>query len=435
MNVLMTADAVGGVWTYALDLCEALREHDIRVALATMGPRPSDAQRVAAEVLGNVRLVESDYRLEWMDDPWDDVTEAGDWLLSLASANDVDLVHLNGYSHAALPWGRPVVCVAHSCVMTWWQAVHGTEPPPQWDIYRGRVTQGLNSADIIISPSAAFLEQLKCCYEISRTTRVIHNARQPHPPRTDSSPELGPSSQSRPQPQAQPSAQPQTQAQAQAQAEAEAQSWPLRQPSARGDQATALVQGSPVVLACGRPWDASKNISVLSAAAEGAAWPAYVIGGVTNPNGETFASSSLRCLGALSSDDVEAWLERAAIFVHPALYEPFGLAVLEAAMANCALVLADIPTLRELWNGAAEFFDPHDSRTLRAVLDRLAADPSRRQALSSAARERATQYRMETTAAEYAHVYRTLTEEHVPGKGLAQKNLPERNTTTQRAVA
>ncbi len=31
----------------------------------------------------------------------------------------------------------------------------------------------------------------------------------------------------------------------------------------------------------------------------------------------------------------------------PARYEPFGLSVLEAALSGCALVLGDIPSLRE----------------------------------------------------------------------------------------
>lgn len=44
------------------------------------------------------------------------------------------------------------------------------------------------------------------------------------------------------------------------------------------------------------------------------------------------------------------------IYVHPALCEPFGLAVVEAAQAGCALVLSEIAPLRENWEGAALFF-------------------------------------------------------------------------------
>ena len=34
----------------------------------------------------------------------------------------------------------------------------------------------------------------------------------------------------------------------------------------------------------------------------------------------------------------------------PARYEPFGLSILEAALSGCALVLGDLPSLRELWD-------------------------------------------------------------------------------------
>lgn len=357
MKVLMTVDAVGGVWTYALDLCAALREYDVSFVLVTMGPRPSDAQRAVAQSLLNVELVESDYRLEWMEDPWSDVGAAGDFLQELASVEAVDLIHLNGYSHASLAWRRPVVCVAHSCVATWWQAVHGTPAPAQWDVYRSHVTRGLNSADAVVGPTFAFIDQLRECYEFDRPVRVIHNA---------------------------------------------------RAHSAQSSAAIDKVESDAIVLACGRPWDASKNMRLLDDASVGASWPAYVVGSVLGPDGQSFAPTSLRCLGTLSSDEVEAWLQRARIVVHPALYEPFGLAVLEAALAGCALVLADIPTLRELWNGAAEFFDPHDSRQLRAVTDGLIAQPTRCTSLGAAARERATRYRIEATAAGYMDLYREL---------------------------
>ena len=41
----MTADCVGGVWTYALDLADALAPHGVEVQLATMGRLPDAEQR------------------------------------------------------------------------------------------------------------------------------------------------------------------------------------------------------------------------------------------------------------------------------------------------------------------------------------------------------------------------------------------------------
>jgi glycogen synthase len=356
MRVLMTADAVGGVWTYAIDLSAALALHDISVVIATMGPRPSDAQRAAVRRLGNVQLVESDFRLEWMADPWRDVAAAGEWLLDLANRAAVDVVHLNGYSHAALPWQRPVVCVAHSCVVSWWRAVHREQPPAEWNTYKRNVSRGLNSADLVIAPTQAYLAQLQGDYGLSRPAQVIRNGRPP-----------------------------------------------IGSPSE-----VAAHRREPILLGCGRLWDAAKNLRAFDAAAEGLPWTAYVIGDVSGPDGQTFAPRALRPLGSLPHDDVESWLQRTSIFVHPALYEPFGLAVLEAAAAGCALVLSDIPTLRELWSGAAEFHNPCDSAQLHVALNVLIADSEKRAALAAAAQQRAAEYGVNSMAAAYAKVYRSI---------------------------
>ena len=76
-TILMTADTVGGVWTYAMELVRGLSEHDIRVILATMGEPMSADQRNEAASIRGLRVVESSYKLEWMQSPWEDVEIAG----------------------------------------------------------------------------------------------------------------------------------------------------------------------------------------------------------------------------------------------------------------------------------------------------------------------------------------------------------------------
>jgi glycosyltransferase involved in cell wall biosynthesis len=46
--------------------------------------------------------------------------------------------------------------------------------------------------------------------------------------------------------------------------------------------------------------------------------------------------------------DVAAWLRRADVFVHPARWEGFGLAVLEAMLAGLPVVASDVSSLPEL---------------------------------------------------------------------------------------
>ena len=93
---------------------------------------------------------------------------------------------------------------------------------------------------------------------------------------------------------------------------------------------------------------------------------------------------------------------RAAVFAAPARYEPFGLGILEAGLAACALVLGDIPSLREVWGDAATYAGDDDALVagIRDALD----DPSRGQA----ARERALTYSPARTACGYLEQYAAL---------------------------
>jgi glycosyltransferase involved in cell wall biosynthesis len=352
MKILMTTDAVGGVWSYAMQLCRALGAHEIEIVLATMGPPPTRAQRAAAEALTNVRLVSATWKLEWMADPWEDIERAGEWLLEWAEREHVELIHVNGYAHAALPWSRPVLVVAHSCVCSWWQAVHREPAPSEWHPYRHRVAAGLGAADVVVAPTQAFLAVIESLYGKIERTAVVHNA--------------------------------------------------CAAPVATAQERMAAI------FACGRVWDEAKNLRLLDAAARGLPWKTYVAGDSISPDRRECVLRSVECLGRLSEPEVAGWLRRASIFAHPALYEPFGLAVLEAAHHGCALVLSDVPTLRELWEGAALFASPHDPDAFRALLERLIDAPQERAALSAAARRRAEDFSIDVMASAYRALYADL---------------------------
>ena len=79
-KILMTADTLGGVWSYSLELAEALHRHDVTFLIATMGRLATSEQREQAAQLPNVQVCESEYKLEWMVDPWNDVDAAASWL-------------------------------------------------------------------------------------------------------------------------------------------------------------------------------------------------------------------------------------------------------------------------------------------------------------------------------------------------------------------
>jgi glycosyltransferase involved in cell wall biosynthesis len=164
-----------------------------------------------------------------------------------------------------------------------------------------------------------------------------------------------------------------------------------------------------IAFAAGRLWDEAKNIGTLCKAADDLAWPVLVAGDATSPDGDIMETPpNVVCLGKLPADEVAVRMAESAVFVSPARYEPFGLAVLEAAMSNCALVLGDIPTLRELWDGAALFVQPNDEAGLRDALEGLLADPARAAGLGARARRRAQRYTAVRTADAYLDAYRAL---------------------------
>ncbi|HEY0779002.1 MAG TPA: glycosyltransferase, partial [Gemmatirosa sp.] len=106
------------------------------------------------------------------------------------------------------------------------------------------------------------------------------------------------------------------------------------------------------------------------------------------------------------------WMGRAAVYALPARYEPFGLSALEAGLAGCALVLGDIPSLREVWGDAATYVAPDDAAALADALRTLAADDAHRTALGIRARTRALTYTPARMADGYLAAYAAAATHH-----------------------
>jgi glycogen synthase len=348
-KVLMTADCIGGVWNYCLQLIEEFVPHGIEVLLAVFGGLASADQRRATLPLPNLRLVEPDLKLEWMPESAVDLHRAGHLLRQLEAEFAPDIVHINGYANAAAGFAAPVVAVAHSCVPTWWRACRGREVPPEWAGYRRRLRNGVAAADCVVAPSSAYLREFIAANGRPRWAQVIHNGRDP--------------ARYRPAPK------------------------------------------QPLVLAAGRLWDEAKNIRVLCRAA--AELPCSVlIAGDGSPN--VPLPPNVRLLGRLDAPRLATRMSEAAVFAAPARYEPFGLAVLEAALSGCALVLADIPTMRELWENAATFVAPDDAAGWAEALQWLVTDPASARVAGRAARDRALGYSASAMARGYVALYAEL---------------------------
>jgi glycogen synthase len=376
----MTADPLGGVWTYALDLCRGLERHGVDVVLATMGAALSPDRWRDVRGVRNVTVAESAYRLEWMSEPWTDVVAAGEWLLELERRVAPDVVHLNGYVHAALPWSAPVLVVAHSCVLSWWRAVHGRNAPPEWDRYRAAVAAGLGAADLVIAPTRVMLDDMLACHDVRVPCCVVPNGRHDDPGAGAA--------------------------------------------DAKGHREEAAPPPPQFVFGAGRVWDHGKNLRALAAAAPLMRWPVYVAGSDVAPDGARHVLPGVRHLGVLDSHAMREWHRRASVFVHPSVYEPFGLAPLEAAQAGSALVLGDIPSLREVWGDAALYVPPSDPAAIAAAVNRLAAEPRLLARLGEAARHRARALTASRMADAYREHYASLAAGAALRSGVVQGAAP-----------
>ena len=357
-SILMTADPIGGVWQYALELCAELNRRSIDVTLACMGRRLTGAERTAVADLTNVEVFESDFKLEWMNEPWSDISRAAQWLLELEQQRQPSLIHLNQYCFGALPWRSPCLVVGHSCVCSWFEAVKGTPPGPEWNRYRETVRHGLQYADAVTAPSRSMLAALERHYGIFRAAVPIYNG--------------------------------------------------------RSGAHFAPVEKEPFVLTAGRLWDEAKNVAILQRVAAAISWPIYAAGECATPDGKKQHLEGLHLLGSLDLRALARWFGRAAIFVAPACYEPFGLSILEAALSGCALVLGDIESLHEIWHESALFVPRYDADAIATGLLALIRDPSLRAELSRRSRARALEYTPERMAERYLELYETLIGEDRP---------------------
>ena len=352
LHVLMTADAVGGVWQYALDLAEGLRRHGVETTLAVLGPAPSVDQQATAEAAG-AKLILTGLPLDWTAESREEVEEAGRAIARIAAQIKPSIVHLNSPALAAsVRFDAPVVAVCHSCVATWWRAVKGGALPEAFVWRTDMVGQGYALADRLLAPTQAFARATAQVYDLAEAPLVVRNGR-------------------------------------------------------RSPQTETRASTEPFVFTAGRLWDEGKNFAVIDRAAARLSAPVLAAGPLQGPNGARIEAHAVKALGRVSDAEIARHLSAKPIFVSVARYEPFGLAVLEAAQAGCPLILSDIQTFRELWEGAAMFVPADDEDAIVAAVERLVQDAQARADLGRAARRRADAYTVEAMSAGVLAAYRS----------------------------
>ena len=360
MHVLMTADTLGGVWTYARELATSLVHRGIRVTLISFGEIPTLEQVQWMEGLDNLDFRPTGFKLEWMHESDDDLATSAEYLRMVIAEVQPDLLHFNQFYYGSMETAQPKVVVAHSDVVSWWKAVHRREPDASdWSHWYQRVVRaGLQGADALIAPSQAALDSTITNFVQPRNTRVIANGRRPE----------------------------------------------LFNPHQRKEPYGASV---------GRVWDAGKNASLLTRIET--PWPIYLAGNNINPDVFLHATSlhlgegRLIFKGVQKESELRRLFAGASLYIATSQYEPFGLAPLEAALSRCAILASDIPSLREIWGDDALYFRNNDPDDLERTLFNVCAHPEvLREYGDRALRRGRARYSSAKMTDQYLDLYRSL---------------------------
>jgi glycosyltransferase involved in cell wall biosynthesis len=362
MHVLITADTIGGVWTYTRELVCGLVRRGVQVTLVSFGEIPTAAQAEWLDGQRNVDFRPTAFRLEWMQEAPEDIARSRDYLQAVVEETRPDVLHLSQFCYGALPGDLPRVVVAHSDVVSWWAGVHGEEPrDSEWQRwYRRTVADGLSAATAVVAPSKFMLAAVAQHYVRPPVGSVIYNGRSPN----------------------------------------------LFNPH---------VTKEDVVLGVGRLWDGGKQLSLLAEIE--AAIPVWIVGADKHPDAAVGGAAGLReaarqglyIEGQRSESQLRHHYGRASMYAATSRYEPFGLAPLEAALSRCALICNDIPAFHEIWGDAARYFRRNDAASLAAEVACLQADRVLRLTYANLAYNRARQrYTADRMVSDYIALYEAL---------------------------
>jgi glycosyltransferase involved in cell wall biosynthesis len=360
MRILVTADTVGGVWTYTRELVTGLTLRGIQVTLVSFGCMPAAGQTHWMKGLCGLDYRPTAFKLEWMQESEADLIASSKYLEAVIEETHPNLLHLNQFYYGALECGLPRILVAHSDVVSWWVAVHQQEPPEsewiRW--YKTVVRRGIAAATAVVAPSQWMLDQISRYGAKPAASRVIYNGRTP-----------------------------------------------------------ALFDSQGIkqnlVVTIGRQWDQGKNAALLLRRQIPA--PVCIVGSERHPEfpRDAWAGRRLhpgvRFEGEQNEFQLGRLLARASVYAATSCYEPFGLAPVEAALSRCAIVASDIPSFRELWDGAAFFFRNNDAESLGEALEQLVKQDGLRRRYGNRALHRAQQeFSARRMVDDYISLYRGI---------------------------
>lgn len=94
--------------------------------------------------------------------------------------------------------------------------------------------------------------------------------------------------------------------------------------------------------------------------------------GFTQLGADDLKTSNLHFTGYLTDGEIKALMSESRAFIHPAIYEGFGIPPLEALSSGANLIVSTATCLPEIYEDAAHYIDPYD---YDVDLEKLLSEP------------------------------------------------------------
>ncbi len=78
--------------------------------------------------------------------------------------------------------------------------------------------------------------------------------------------------------------------------------------------------------------------------------------------------------GFVSDFELSSLYKKCNFFIYPSLYEGFGIPPLEAMKNDCAVIVSDIPSLKEVCSNAAIYVNPFDTESIKNGMLKIIGD-------------------------------------------------------------
>ena len=112
--------------------------------------------------------------------------------------------------------------------------------------------------------------------------------------------------------------------------------------------------------------------------------------------------------GYIPARDLASTFRQAKAYVFPSFAEGFGIPGLNAMAAGLPVVCSNIPTLKEVYDNAALYFDPNDPQDIAEKINQIVSDSKIRSGLIDSGLQQVKKYSWHQMVQETLDVYKTV---------------------------